>query len=181
MITENTTLGELFNMLTPAARRRLFNPADNSNSAHDRQEIHLAYWSEFLHEFRPRADFARNITESVEPYLRFSTGARGVIVGPVVTAKEARVEIYISRGDKRSNKRVFEVLLAHRHKIEKSFGADLDWDRRDHLATSRVVIAKRGLNVYQRADWPAMMDFHGEAVLRMHNAVQEFVPLLRNV
>jgi len=52
----------------------------------------------------------------------------GVSMNFVISKRYARSEIYINRGDKEENERIFDLFFKNKDKIEKEFGNELVCD-----------------------------------------------------
>ena len=65
----------------------------------------------------------------------------------VVTNKHARTEIYIDRGDKEDNKKIYDYLFSKKLQIESDFQGELTWKRLENNQASKVENWLRGVNI----------------------------------
>lgn len=97
----------------------------------------------------------------------------------VATREYARAEIYINKGEQVTNKKAFDFLIQQREVIENKLGNALEWARMDDQVTCRIKFSRRGVNIFNKNDWPAMIEFLVDAALRMHRAFHEPVQQLK--
>jgi hypothetical protein len=98
-----------------------------------------------------------------------------------VSQSYARSEIYINRGDKQENKKVFDYFFNLKDKIEKDVEDALIWRRMDNNVTSRIQYQLDGVNITNENDWPKMKDFLVNAAIKMHKAFKDPVQKLRSM
>jgi hypothetical protein len=77
----------------------------------------------------------------------------------VVTKKHCRAEIYFSAGNKTENKKYFDYLFNMKLEIESEFGEPLQWERLDEKITCRIRAQLDEVNVFEKEDWPQMIDY----------------------
>jgi len=144
----------------------------------ERHVVREKYWSQFLLEINKGSQICRNINPTTEAWIGTSLGMQGVGMNFVVSKKYARVEIYLNRGEKEENKRVYDLIYKNRDKIEKAFGRKLDWERLDENVTSRIKYQLDNVSVFNENDWPKMNKFMIENGLIVHNI---FKDILRDI
>lgn len=110
----------------------------------------------------------KNVNPGTDAWIGTGIGKSGVNLNLVVTKKYARAEIYINRGDREENKKIFDKFLSQKEMIEKNFGSKLTWERMDENVTSRIKYQLDGVNVFDEADWDAMNAFLANAAINMH-------------
>jgi hypothetical protein len=135
-----------------------------------RHHVRLNFWSEFLQEVNKKNNYCSNLRPSKDSWIGVALGVSGVSLNLVVSREYARSEIYINRGDKAENKRVFDYFLQHKEQIEKDFGASLVWERMDDKVTSRIKWQLNGVNVFDEKDYPKMINFLINGLERMKKA-----------
>jgi len=97
----------------------------------------------------------------------------------VVTKKYARPEIYINRGDKETNKEIFDYFYKLKAKIEKDFGNKLVWEKMEDNVTSRIKYQLDDVNIFDEEDWPKMIEFLIDSSARMYKAFKEPIKKLK--
>ena len=117
-----------------------------------------------------KSTLCQNISPSTDSWIGIALGVTGISVNLVATGNDAHAEIYINRGDKDENKRVFDLLYESKEEIEKNFGSSLVWERMDDRVISRVKCELDGVDIFNHADWPKM---NIDAAIRMHKGFKE--------
>lgn len=111
-----------------------------------------------------------NISPSKDQWISSSAGIGGIAYTFVVSRTYARVEFTLGKPHKEENKYLFDELYKRKETIENNFGKSLEWERLDDKKMSRVKYEKKDVNFYNKDDWPAMIDFLVEYMLKMENA-----------
>jgi hypothetical protein len=94
----------------------------------------------------------------------------GVVTYNFVAGKPyGRAEIYIHRGDKEQSDLIFDRLFEQKNAIETAFGGLPVWEMLHDKRANRI---KAGVecNLFEPAQWPAMIDFMVNAMVRLEAA-----------
>ena len=83
-----------------------------------------------------------------------------------------RAEVYIDRGDSEENTFIYDQLHAQKDAIQAAFGGDLTWEAMEGKRACRIKSEMAG-NIFDRDQWPPMIDFMTGAMGRMENAFRE--------
>lgn len=145
----------------------------------ERHVVREKFWSQFLSEINKISPICKNLSPVTEAWIGSSMGMGGVGLNLVISKKYARVEIYINRGEKKENKRVFDLLFDMKNEIEKKMREKLDWQRMDENVTCRIALEQKGVNVFNEDDWPKMNKFMIEEFLKMHEIFKEALKKIR--
>jgi len=91
---------------------------------------------------------------------------------------KARVQLSIESGDAAKNKKVFDSLHEKKPQIERDFGEQLVWERRDDLKSSYIkkIFENRGLR--DTDDWPAIQDAMIDAMIRFEKALSKHISVV---
>ena len=92
-------------------------------------------------------------------------------VRPTATAPHLD-STYIDRGDGGENTFIYNQLHAQRDALEAAFGGDLTWEPLEGKRACRIKSEIAG-NIFDREQWPAMINFMTDAMVRMENAFRE--------
>lgn len=141
------------------------------------QDSPLEFWKEFLKIMNQKSPLYQNLSPSESNWLTGRTGISRVNLSPTIRKSFVRVELYISRGSKEENKEIFDELEMNREKIDKDFGAPLSWERLDNKKASSIRYKMEDVDYTDKDDWPKMIEFMVDGVLRMEKAFRE--PLVK--
>ena len=135
----------------------------------------LEFWTELLNRAKLRTQLHASVSPSKDNWVGSGIGIGGLGLSYVILLHEARVEIYIDRGDWEQNKAIFDRLYAQRTSIEGAFGESLSWERLDDKRACRIakIIGKGGLR--DRNEWPSIQDSMIDAMVRLNEAVTALV------
>lgn len=139
------------------------------------------FWTQFLREFVKYSTLAANISPSADQWIGLALGMSGVGLNVVISRTYARAEIYINRGSKEENKKVFDFFHEQKEKIESEFGKPLIWERMDDKVSSRVKYQLDGVNAYEKEEWPKINKFLIEVIPLIHKAFEPRVRELRQI
>jgi hypothetical protein len=104
----------------------------------ERHDLRQTFWEGIVSLARSNRTRHANIKPGHHQYIGASSGVRGLNLNYVIVQEYGFVELYIDRGDAAENKAIFDKLLAQREAIEKSFGAELSWERLDDKRACRI-------------------------------------------
>lgn len=138
----------------------------NQEELKNRHIKRIEFWTQFLEAMNEEGEIAENLTPGKENWMGLSIGMSGVNLNVVISQRYARAEIYINRGAKTENKRVFDLLIQNKEEIEKNFGDKLIWERMDDNVTSRIKYQLDNVDAFDSADWIKINNFLVDAVLR---------------
>lgn len=138
----------------------------------------LEFWGQFLKHLNAKTHIAANVSPSRDNWIGLGLGMAGVNLNAVVSQKFVRSEIFINRGDKAENKRVFDLFANRKRDIEEGFGDRLTWERMDDKVTSRVKYQRDDVDPFDSADWQEINEFLGDAIVRMERT---FRPEVRRI
>jgi hypothetical protein len=125
----------------------------------ERHHIRLDFWKSYLSESNKKNTLFSNISPSKDNWITLGIGMSGVNLNLVVTKKHCRAEIYFSAGNKTENKKYFDYLFNMKLEIESEFGEPLQWERLDEKITCRIRAQLDEVNVFEKEDWPQMIDY----------------------
>lgn len=132
-----------------------------------RHTIRRAFWAEVIKSMNSStSNLYQNISAGKTSWISASSGVRGLQFNFVSTKDFTRVELYIDRGEPDENKAIFDALLQDRHDIEEAFGDVLIWEPLDARRACRIKF-ERVANIYDQQQWPSMVDFLVEAMVRL--------------
>jgi Domain of unknown function (DUF4268) len=137
-----------------------------------RHPIRRQFWVEVIKSMNAStSNLYQNISTTKDNWLSAGSGVRGLGLNFSATQNYCRAELYIDRGDKGENESIFDQLLAEREAIEAEVGGGLEWERLDSKRACRIKL-ERPANVFEREQWPEMIPFMIDAMLRLEKALK---------
>lgn len=146
----------------------------------ERHVVREKFWSQFIIEINKTSPICRNINPTTESWIGAALGMMGVGMNFVISRKYARTEIYINRGNKKENKRIFDLLDKRKDEIENEFGEKLDWERLDENVTSRIKCQLNGVSVFEEGDWLKMNKFMIDKGTKMYEVFRNIIGNIRD-
>ena len=113
-----------------------------------------------------------HIIPSDKHWLSISSGHKYIYYVLVILKFSVRVEVYFSDSNVTSNKKFFDILHNDKEKIESAFGSKLNWQRLDKKKACRICYEK-GIESYNRENWPEMIDWMAERISLLVTAFNE--------
>jgi len=146
----------------------------------ERAEERLRFWTGLIAVARSRQTRHANIKPGKNQWLRASSGIRRLFLDYVVLQQHGSVELYIDRGEKAENKRIFDHLHSQREAVEKSFGNKLSWERLDEGQASRIkFVVEGGGYGTPEARWPELQEAMVTAMTKLETALKPALDSLK--
>ena len=177
-IGKNSPVSPLFTIIRKPTQEKKQIGKEEKEYA-ERHLVREKFWTQFIAEINKSSQICKNISPTTESWIGISLGMAGVGMNFAVARRYARSEVYINRGDKKENKRIFDLLFKIKREIENNFGEKLDWDRMDENVTSTIKCQRDGLNVFNEEDWSKMNKFMLEKGIKMHKVFRDAVRKIR--
>jgi hypothetical protein len=90
-----------------------------------RHHIRLDFWNEFIKSINSVNSLFKNCSPSKDNWIGIGIGISGVLMMTVISKTYARVEVYINRGEKEENKKVFDFYKRHQEQLEQILAINL--------------------------------------------------------
>jgi hypothetical protein len=140
-------------------------------------QIRKTFWTRFGQYMRPLPGASG---EAVN-WLNYKTGIRHVYFRMDVTNNEAIISIELKHPDPADQDIYFQKLQNVRNILEETVGEKWQWlphqTDEDGAAVSRITTALPGVNIFNEADWPAIISFLKPRIL----ALDEFWEMVKGV
>lgn len=148
------------------------------NKLKNSDSLRMEFWTALLKEMDKKSDLFRNISPKKEQWIGKRSGIGGAF-NFVISKSYARVEFYISTGDKAENKKLFDYLYQHKDAIETKFGEAMIWERLDDKKDSRI---SSGIdtNAYDRENWDCIISILTERMIGFEKALREYLNKYKN-
>lgn len=141
-----------------------------------RYTTRITFWKELLPRINEKTELFKNISPSKDNWIAAGTGISSVSYNFAISRNYARVEVYLQRPIKEENKFIFDELEKYKEVIEAKIGDKLIWERLNDKKASRIKYQKNDVNIYNENDWPTMIDFITDAMVRLENAFK--IPII---
>jgi hypothetical protein len=145
-----------------------------------RHDLPRRFWTELLNYAKGQTRLHGNISPGDQDWISTSSGIRGLTWNYVIGMHNARVELYIDKGNSEENKAIFDRLIQDREKVEKSFGEPLDWQRLDDKRACRIKKETTAGGYRNPEDeWPEVIRWMVGAMIRLEAALGPYVTKIR--
>lgn len=145
-----------------------------------RYEIRHHFWAGLIAIARTRKTRHANIKPGSHNWLGASSGIRGLGFNYALVQENGIVELYIDRGDKAENKRIFDHLCAQREAVENSFGDKLSWERLDGKRACRIkFVIEAGGYRSPESQWPEIQAQMVTAMTKLETALKPALDSLK--
>ena len=139
----------------------------------ERHRLRLDFWTHLLEIARERTSLHAQISPRTNNWISTGAGKSGLTYDYGIRMNDAEVELYIDRGEREWNKRVFDAMFDHKEKIEETFGTPLEWRRLDDKRASAVCYRISDVGGLQdREQWPEIQDAMVDAMIRLEKALR---------
>lgn len=145
----------------------------------ERHRLRLEFWEQLLKKAKQHTALHAAISPGTSNWVSAGAGISGIDFSYVILMNNARIELYIDRGDAKQNKRIFDQLLARKEQIEAEFGGALHWERLDNRRASRISYLLTGGGLANRDHWPEIQDAIIDAMVRLEKALKPEIGRLR--
>jgi hypothetical protein len=139
----------------------------------ERYALRKQFWAELLPRAKEKTPLHAASSPRERAYVAVGTGIRGLSLVYVIAQHSARVELYIDRGDRGENTRIFETLAAAKDQIEAAFGGALVWEPLPGKRACRISYRlEAGGYRDDRKRWPEIHDAMIGAMIRLEKALR---------
>ncbi len=117
-----------------------------SGKVSERGERYRSFFQSLIDTLREEHRFTNARKGQPQSWYSFSSGTRGVSFNPSFSPPRgiARVEVYIDRGDRDTNKQLFDSLQNVSGEIETALADSLEWERLEHARACRISAVRDG-------------------------------------
>lgn len=138
----------------------------------NRHKVRREFWTEVLRIMASKTTLFQNISPGVHGWMSAGSGVRGVGFNFAAGRAYGRAEVYIDRGDGEENLLIYQQLHAQKEAIQTAFGGELTWEPLEGKRACRIKSEMAG-NIFERDEWPALIDFMTDAMVKMETAFRE--------
>jgi hypothetical protein len=138
----------------------------------ERHVLRLEFWRQLIDRAKTLAPSLANRSPSKDNWIATSAGKSGFGYNYIIRMDDAQIELYIDRGDAKTNKDLFETLLMQKEQIERSFGKPLDWQRLDEKQSCRVRYVLEGAGLLNQDKWSEIQERMIDEMIKFQKAIQ---------
>ncbi len=142
----------------------------------ERHKIRFEFWNLLLPRFKGKTPIYQGTSPSKDHWLNSGgTKIAGLNYACLITKDHAGIELAINKPSKDDNKVIFDEIYKMKDQIEQDFGHPLSWERLDDKKMSRIAFYRKGLSIFDKDDWPAMLDFLEKYMIQLEKAMREYL------
>jgi hypothetical protein len=153
---------------------------NNEEELQNRHKIRLRFWAELLKAIKGRSSLFQNSNPTKDHWLvAGGTNISGLSYQFVIAQTYAQVQMQFGRPMADENKLLFDTLKTHQVEIEKAFGNNLNWERRDDQKSCKVSYSLQGINYFMKENWEEIITFLIENINKLENATRPYLTQLK--
>lgn len=145
----------------------------------ERYDERLRFWQGLIAVARNQKTRHANIKPGSYSWLGAGSGIRGLGFNFGIVQKESSAMLYIDRGYKDENKRIYDHIFSQKEIVEKSFGGTLLWERIDDKRACRIEHLVPGGYRTAEAKWPETQAALVEAMTKLEIAIKPALDSLK--
>jgi hypothetical protein len=130
------------------------------------------FWSALLPKINEKMSLFQNRNPTKDSWLGVKSKTGLLFYQFTVTQKWCRAEICITGNSKEANKKIFDLLYDQKGELEKAFRDKFEWLRLDEYLSCLIRSEISG-NITERSQWPEMIDFMVDAMVRLVNTFEK--------
>lgn len=141
----------------------------------ERQKTRRRFWSLLLERAKERTRLHSGLSPAPQSWITAGAGISGLGWVYSVVRNDARVELYIDRGDEEENLAIFEALAREREDVEAKFQGPLEWQRLDGRKACRIRHVLHVEGWEDQKNWETIADAMIDAMIRFEKALRPHV------
>lgn len=148
----------------------LKDPDSEKEAEIHRYELRKRYWAyalPIIQEQNAERGTFKNVNAGLSNTVSGHFGFSGFSVNCIANYDSARVEMYLSNGNKEKNKAAYDKLYQHKPDIEEKIGISLNWVRADDKKASWISYSLERVSITNEKDWVRMAEFQAKWSNRM--------------
>ncbi len=149
--------------------------ADQSDEAEvkTRHQLRFQFWAQALEAVRKSpCRLFDNVSASDRGKAGTGSGIGAVWYEMFFGYNEVRVQLYFDRQSAQENKTMFDLMRNRQEKIERDFGAKLEWQRMDGLKAAQIRYS-HDFNGKDSSQWPTMIEWLTNHIAKLELAMKD--------
>ena len=151
------------------------------------KQAYFAFWPRVLDRLRDVHKLTSRRRSTTDSWIDFSSGIPGVKRNVSFSRqdtdsfnrRDARIDLFLDKGDLELTKRLFDLLHIHRGRLEDAMGEEFNWERLDNRRASRIALYLPNRSV--RDPEGVLNDTADWMVNKYVKLVESVIPILREL
>ena len=150
---------------------------DDKNRIAKGYVLRLDFWKSLLERRKNITATYGDISPSTYNFIGKEAGKSGLYFYFTITNYFGQVKLYIDKGKdkKEENKKIFDSLYEHKKEIEKIFGEELSWERKDTQISSEIPKRYRFSTLNDRTTWGEIQEKMIEGMVKLEEAFKDYI------
>lgn len=144
---------------------------DTKTELKNRHVVRIDFWTKVIQEMNTKSNLFQNISPSKYNWISAGSGVAGIGFNFAASKTYGRAEVYIDKGKKEENEKVFDELKKLKDEIEAEFGGKLIWERLDDKRACRIK-AELNSNVFIKENWSDMIKFMVTSMVNLEKSMK---------
>ena len=143
--------------------------------------MRLEFWKQLLEKSKKKTTLFSNVSPSKDNWISAGAGITGVLYQYVIliARHEARVQLSIESEDRDKNKKIFDELHENKQQIERDFGEQMVWKRKDDQISSLMLRIVENKGLKDTDDWPEIQGKMVKAMTILEKALSKHIEELK--
>jgi hypothetical protein len=150
-----------------------------NNNYKDKEKSCRDFFQELIDKLREEHNFTKARIGQPQNWYSFASGIAGI--GYSLSFGQGgwiRTEVYVDRGDAKSNKAIFDALAEQKDELSDKFEEELEWERLNDRRASRIAVYRNGTI---EDDQQTLNDTMAWSISRLLRLREVFTPKIREL
>lgn len=139
------------------------------------------YWTRLLKYASKRTKLHSNITPKKGASIGSGTGISGIRYLYTIAKNEAKVRLYIDRGNQNVNKNIFKELYSQKEDLENIFGEELSWYNPEGERNYQIVKNMSIGGYSDEENWDVVIEKQVNSMIKLEKALRNPIQNLESV
>jgi len=139
--------------------------------------LRLDFWKSLLERRKNMTNVYEDISPSTNNFIGKEAEKSGLYFYFTITNNFGQVRLYIDKGKdrKEENKKIFDSLYEHKKEIEKVFGEELSWERKDTQIFSEIRKRYKFSTLDDKTMWGEIQVKMIRGMVRLEEAFKDYI------
>lgn len=121
--------------------------------------MYYKYWEKVLIGLSGKSKAYMNVSSSTSACLFAPTGVKGIRFQCYLVKGKANIALLINTYDKSYNKSIYDAFYVNKTQIEKEFGDDITWERKNSKKMSAITVYLNDVGITDDTAWDEAISF----------------------